>query len=267
MLVIRLLSLYFIKSSAYQYNECISKIAVNLSQASYCVSSTWTCATCDDTNTLETIIETHGERALVGYNTELDSLFVSFRGSANIQNWIDNIQLRKIYPYNDTTIGVEKGFYKAYQNIKDDIFQTLDNLVHKYTTTKLLITGHSLGAAIATLMTFDTMNKYDLTVYTFGSPRIGNEYFVSYFDDSFPMYRVTHYYDIVPHLPEESLGFLHVPHEVWYNEENTQYSICDDNVQQEDNMCSDSCAPLHCTSTSDHLNYLNIPMGSSDGLC
>ena len=61
--------------------------------------------------------------------------------------------------------------------------------------------------------------------------------------------------------------FLHTPQEIWYNEENNQYTICNDNFEREDDLCSDSCSPLHCTSTSDHLNYLGIPMGSTDGVC
>ena len=77
------------------------------------------------------------------------------------------------------------------------------------------------------------------------------------------MYRITHYYDIVPHTPEELMGFLHLPNEVWYNENNTNYKICNDSDEMEDNTCSDSCAPIHCTSTSDHLFYVNIHMGSS----
>jgi predicted lipase len=252
------------------YDETLSHIAVNLSQAAYCVSSTWTCATCDKNNILEAIVETHGERALLGYNTEYNTMFVSFRGSTNIQNWIDNIQFRQIYPYNNTSIGVEKGFYKAYQNIKPDVFETLDRLTQKYSTKKLLLTGHSLGAAITTLMAYDVMNMYDLFFFTFGSPRVGNTYFVQQFNmgSSYEsMYRVTHYYDIVPHLPQEALGYLHIPYEIWYNEDNTQYKTCNDDTYQEDDECSNSCSPLHCTSTSDHLNYLGIPMGSSNGLC
>jgi predicted lipase len=249
------------------YNESISRIAVNLSQASYCDVSTWSCPTCDKTNILETIIESHGNRILLGYNTELTALFVSFRGSSNIQNWIDDIQIRKIYPYDDANIAVEKGFYTGYESTKSDVFDTLEMLNIKYSTKTILITGHSYGAALATLTAFDILNMYDVQLYTYGSPRVGNEYFVNHFNTSSNMYRITHYYDIVPHVPPKSFDFLHVPQEIWYNEENTQYTICSDHYDQEDDLCSDSCGPTHCTSTSDHLNYLGIPMGSSNGLC
>jgi len=269
MFFLGLISLFSIvmASSANIYDESISRIAVNLSQAAYCEFSSWSCPTCDDTNILESIIDSHGDRVLLGYNTELKALFVSFRGSSSIQNWIDDIQVRKIYPYDDANIAVEKGFYKGYQNIQSDVFDALETIKNKYSTTKLLLTGHSYGAAQATLMAFDTLDSYDLLLYTYGSPRVGNKYFVNYFNTSTSLYRITHYYDVVPHVPPESFDFLHIPQEVWYNEENTQYVLCNDDFSSEDQTCSDSCGPTHCTSTSDHLNYMGIPMGSSNGLC
>ena len=44
---------------------------------------------------------------------------------------------------------------------------------------------------------------------------------------------------------------------------NNNYRICEDSVTEEDPKCSDSCAPVSCISTSDHLYYLNVTMGSS----
>ena len=101
---------------------------------------------------------------------------------------------------------------------------------------------------------------------TFGSPRVGNDIFFEYFK-TYGIYskRITHHYDIVPHVPEEFLGYEHVNNEIWYDETNEHFSICDD-YMHEDPLCSNSCAPTKCTSTSDHLNYLNISMGN-DGLC
>jgi len=93
-------------------------------------------------------------------------------------------------------------------------------------------------------------------------PRVGNEEFAKRFE-SYPIYskRVTHYYDIVPHVPEEFMGYRHISQEVWYNEANTKYTLCDDANGAEDDQCSDSCAPTKCTSISDHLEYLQIKMG------
>ena len=100
----------------YAYDENIAKQAVNLSQASYCVSSIdeWNCPTCDPSATIEYIVEEKGSKAIQGFDPTTNTIFTAFRGSSNIHNWIENIQLKKIAPYTNTSVEVEKGFYKAY---------------------------------------------------------------------------------------------------------------------------------------------------------
>jgi len=102
----------------------------------------------------------NGARALQGYDSHTKSIFVAFRGSSNIQNWLDNIQISKISPYNDKSIDVEKGFYKAYTYVKGGLINNLPGLAKKYNTNSLLITGHSLGAAMATLMAYDIVTLF-----------------------------------------------------------------------------------------------------------
>ena len=266
----RLLLLFIWMYFCYCYEENIALHTVNLAQATYTVSNVdeWNCYTCDPSIKLEYIVEHHGAKALQGFDSYTNTIFTAFRGSSNILNWIDNIQISKISPYNDTSINVEKGFYKAYEYLKDDLFNNIPTLVSKYNTNQVSITGHSLGAAMATLMVYDISNfysNYKITFfYTFGSPRVGNSEFVASFHSfNIPSYRITHYYDIVPHVPEEFMGYSHISNEIWYNEENNHYTICNDN-EEEDNSCSNSCAPTHCTSVSDHLYYLNVSMGSGE---
>jgi len=255
------------------YDENLSKHCVELSQASYCVSSIdkWTCITCDSSIKLEYIVENSDSKAIQGYDSLTNTLFTAFRGSSNLHNWIENIQIHKISPYNDTSIEIEKGFYKAYNYIKPEIMNNLSSLKKKYNTDKLLITGHSSGAAMATIMTYDILKLYSdykiAFLFNFGSPRVGNKEFVKDFNNyNITSYRVTHYYDMVPHVPEEFFGYYHISNEIWYNRENSEYTICNDYDNEEDNLCSNSCAPLHCTSTSDHLYYLNVTMGNDDGM-
>lgn len=250
------------------YDPIISKYMVELAQASYCVSSPtqWNCITCNPSIKLEYVVETNGVRALQGFDSYTNSLFIAFRGSSNMQNWIDNIQISKVSPYNDTSISVEKGFYKAYSYVRDKLLSYLPDLVGKYNTNSIIITGHSLGGALATLMTYNILTVYPgysiLYLINFGSPRVGNPAFVQHLNDfSFTYYRITHHYDMVPHVPEEFVGYLHISNEIWYNEDNTNFIVCND-YNDEDNMCSNSCSPTHCTSTSDHLYYLNVSMGS-----
>lgn len=261
-----LIGLFCVVWVAGAYDPTLSKHCIDLAQSSYCVSSPtqWDCTTCDSSIQLEYVTEIEGVRAIQGYDNFTQTLFVAFRGSENIQNWIDNVQVEKVYPYNDTTIGIEKGFHKAYHYVENDLLRNLEKLTTTYKTHDVLVTGHSMGSALATLLAYDLMTSDTYTVshlITFGSPRVGNTAFVKSFN-TYPLVysRVTHYNDIVPHVPEELLGFLHVSNEIWYNEDNSEFSVCDD-YNTEDDMCSNSCSPTHCTSTSDHLYYLNVTMG------
>lgn len=79
------------------------------------------------------------------------------------------------------------------------------------------VTGHSLGAAIATHVTAHLIaNKYKVTdLYTYGSPRVGDNKFTIWFNEQYGgithfKARVTHGRDPVPHLPTLDMGFLHV---------------------------------------------------------
>ena len=273
MIILILLFLAINTVFANEYDEMLAKTALNISQSSYCLdtSSNWECATCSVNNKYQKLIQDNGEQVVIGYNIDYDTTFVGFRGSANTQNWIDNLHVAQIQPYDNTNISVEKGFYNLFMSLENDIIEEINDVSTKYKTSKLLITGHSLGGALSTLLAFDLLyvrnSDMAIQLITFGSPRVGNEDFVSIFNN-YPIYsnRVTHYYDIVPHIPQEFLKYRHVSQEIWYNEDNNQYKLCNDQDNTEDPSCSDSCSPIHCTSTSDHANYLNISMGT-EGDC
>jgi predicted lipase len=101
----------------------------------------------------------------------------------------------------------------------------VNNLIKQNPTASILITGHSLGAALATMAAIDIKNKIKIaaskiTFYTFGSPRVGNQAMANYIFHLYPngaYQRVTHYNDIVPHVPpREVFGNIHSGNEVWY---------------------------------------------------
>ena len=239
-------------------NANIIRDSINLSQATYCVDKKWDCLTCDKNKNITKIILHSGEKIIIGEDIENDYGFVAFRGSSNIQNWIDNIQFEKTCIHKN--ICVETGFYKLFNNIKNVIYKNIPK------NNNILITGHSLGSAEATLLAFDLCYKKNISLITFGSPRIGNQEFVNHFKKcNIYSKRITHYFDMIPHLPQEKLGYFHIPNEIWYNQDNSNFKICNDK-KNEDNKCSNSCSPLRCTSVEDHLYYLNVSLGS-DGDC
>ena len=229
------------------YDEKISMQSVYLAQMTYCTSLE-TCENC----ILDYEVESYGSKALMGYDNVTDAIFTAFRGSSNAYNWMENVQIGHITPYIDQSLSVEKGFYKAYGYIKSEIFENLGILTKKYRTNTLLLTGHSLGSALCTLFAYDLINtEYELRYfYNFGSPRVGNDAFVKDFDEYIDGFRVVHNNDIVVSVPPQIFGYAHVSQGVCYNEENSAYIYCDDDDKGN-------------YSSSDHLNYLNITMGSS----
>ena len=255
---------YFLPFIICQSDTDIIKTAVNISQSTYCViDNNFDCKTCSRSNIYEKIYSNKGELAIYGYNTKYKMNFIGFRGSSNIKNWITNIQFDIIYPYGES-IGIEKGFYNLFCSLKNDIYNDINLLVDKNNNNNIIITGHSLGGAISTLLSFDVLYNnlpYNVYLITFGSPRVGNKNFVEYFN-KYKIYskRITHYYDIVPHLPQSFLNYQHIPNEIWYNLDNSYYQECDDS-ENEDISCSNSCAPTQCTSIDQHLYYMNLTMG------
>ena len=140
--------------------------AIHLSQAVYCNTSLWNCKTCDKNDKIDKTIEKYGEKIIMGNNEERS--FIAFRGSTNIENWIDNIQIR--HSCYENNICIEKGFDKLYNNLKYDIFDYLDH--NEIINNNLLISGHSLGSALGTLLTYDLLTSnslYNITLITFGN--------------------------------------------------------------------------------------------------
>ncbi|KAF8300448.1 putative lipase [Trypanosoma cruzi] len=140
----------------------------------------------------------------------------------------------------------------------------------------ILITGHSLGGAMANIAAANLMSQNPLfpgapkvLLYTFGQPRVGNEAFAnwllaSFCRDGHESYRVTHKRDVVPHLLPMLFGFYHAPNEVWYdNDEDTVHKNCNDSfgtpcsalTADEDPNCSDSIVSI---SIENHLKYLGV---------
>ena len=70
-----------------------------------------------------------------------------------------------------------------------------------------LFTGHSLGAALATLASALVPQS---RLVNFGSPRVGNDAFASQFDGR-SVQRYVGCCDLVTRLPPELLGYTHVP--------------------------------------------------------
>jgi hypothetical protein len=140
-------------------------------------------------------------------------------------------------------------------------------LTTAYPKAKVIITGHSLGGILATFAALDVKSilspKTDLSFYTFGCPRPGNDDFADYVMTVFPngdYSRVTHLKDLVPHVPSKNLGYKHAGQEIWYYSPivgDLSFAVCENGVGLEENKtCSNSF--FIASSIDDHSLYLDL---------
>ncbi len=95
---------------------------------------------------------------------------------------------------------VHTGFADALAQVEPDLVGALQSL-----KCKTLFTGHSLGAAMATLLA--SLRKPD-ALYTFGSPRVGDADFVSTLK-GVDNHRYVDCCDAVARVPPEFMGYRH----------------------------------------------------------
>ncbi len=235
----------------------IVKRNLQIAAATYCDTDQlvdWNCAHCASDIEVISVIPDEST-IIVARDPAQNATTFAFRGSVNVENWISNLEFDVIAPYDDPEIKVHKGLYHEYLLYKKEIS------VYLVPGDRIVIAGHSSGGAMSMFFAYDIYRDYDVVVYTFGKPRIGNAKFVESASE-IRHFRVTHADDMVPHIPEEVLGYRHTGIEVWnYDDTPTNYKVCDS--LEEDDACSNSCAPIHCTSTSDHLFYLGTAIGSA----
>jgi triacylglycerol lipase len=104
---------------------------------------------------------------------------------------------------------VHSGFRIAYESVAKDI----EANVLKLNGIPLYITGHSLGAALATVATQrlehnPRIREIIAACYTFGSPRVGDNHYDIEFKS--PIYRVVNTTDIVTIIPLLAMGYIHI---------------------------------------------------------
>jgi triacylglycerol lipase len=99
---------------------------------------------------------------------------------------------------------VHRGFLAALDQVWEALAGRLENIVAQ--GLPVWYTGHSLGAALATLA---AARIPPAALYTFGSPRVGNEPFVQLLG-GVPVQRVVNCSDAATGVPGRVLGYRHV---------------------------------------------------------
>jgi triacylglycerol lipase len=140
----------------------------------------------------------------IGFIAERGKMaFVIFRGTKTTKEWISNLGINlKEYPLPNFG-NAHEGFLQMYDSTRSTIAENLPALARNH---RVLIAGHSLGAALATLALPDIETNMKIkasALYTYGSPRVGDDAFVKAFDRDYSRksYRVTNTSDLVTSIP------------------------------------------------------------------
>lgn len=140
-------------SASYDSNQ--AQIGLWLSAAAYCGKSTYQSRTFKGPTTgfvvtsvvADTASDTQG---FVGYLPSDKSIYVVFRGSSSIRNWISNLDAWKTSytSFPDCNCQVHKGFYQAEQKVIGGIISQVKTLKAKFPNYAVKTTGHSLGMSL-----------------------------------------------------------------------------------------------------------------------
>jgi len=138
--------------------------------------------------------------------TSGSSIYVVFRGTKTISEWISDATLSQVdYTYVAGGGKTETGFTDVYESIRTPILQEVNALAAAGSYTTLYITGHSLGGALTVVAAPDLAAQTQFTqpiVYSFAGPRAGDPIFASLYDDAIGnSWRVVNTNDEAPKVP------------------------------------------------------------------
>jgi triacylglycerol lipase len=173
------------------------------------------------------------------------SVFVVFRGTRDLRNWVTDLDCRRVrwmvdgmglvdgMDGVDLVDGAEvhEGFWRALEGVWEQVAGLIARMAEG--RREIFFCGHSLGGALAMLAAARWQARSGAgnsaadcgslpraaTLYTFGQPRVGNAAWARRFDQVLGgrSFRVVHSDDVVARVPW-LLGFYrHAGHEVFYD--------------------------------------------------
>jgi len=157
---------------------------------------------------------------------------IAIRGTASLAEWVINTRCALVPHPSNANVRVEQGFSSIYSTMRyvpatgapdPDAGNVLPALIgdlkEAIGANPVLITGHSLGAAIATYLAYDltpALSPGQVRACFFASPYPGDQGFAAAFDKVFQdnggrYVVINNTADKVPQLPPKELGFAPLP--------------------------------------------------------
>lgn len=145
-------------------------------------------------------------------------ILISFRGTQNYRHWMGNFDL---WPVKADYGKVHRGFYNAFDAVKGK----LEKSIKRLGDLPLVLTGHSLGGALATVAAAEWNSMYNINrVLTFGQPAVGRgdfqKFFREHYDKNF--FRFVNNSDIVTRVPP---NYWHVGSKIYFDADGDAQSV------------------------------------------
>jgi hypothetical protein len=126
-------------------------------------------------------------------------ILIAFRGTDSVRDWIGNINvLGEPREYGTA----HRGFLQAFQLLQPQ----LETLIERFPSVPVVLTGHSLGGAMAVLAAAEWQGNISnpiQKVYTFGQPAVGKAGFAEFISANLAgkIFRFVNNDDVVPKVP------------------------------------------------------------------
>ncbi|THH01907.1 hypothetical protein EW026_g883 [Hermanssonia centrifuga] len=173
-----------------------------------------------------------------------------------------------LFPGISSSIFAHSGFLDEHALTAPAILTETKRLISTEGATSVILVGHSLGGALAELdalfMTMNLPSNIHVKGVTYGTPRVGDPAFATFFDSKVPDFEhINHESDPIPICPGRALGFAHPHGEIHIVSDNDAVS-CPGDDDAVDSQCTIATVPnVFDGDILDHLGpYQGIYIGT-----
>jgi hypothetical protein len=256
--------------------------AAQFARAAYCSPAdvtAWTCEACR-ANAGTKILIAGGDGGItpqyfVGVEPKTNSVIVAHQGTKkeNPLSVLNDLEFNLISPPENRFPGaaakgvkMHNGFFKTFNRTIDQILPVVKQALADNKSKNVLVTGHSLGAAVSLLdalyLRMQLGSDVKITSTQFGLPRAGNPEFADFVEQTLGKDNFKFFInggDPVPKIPPTNLGFQHPAGELFQkNGTNPQVLDC---PGAENENCSAGISLLKADVSAHKGPYTGVFMG------
>ncbi|KAJ7027920.1 alpha/beta-hydrolase [Mycena alexandri] len=256
------------------------KRPAQFARVAFCSSvsiSNWTCGEPCTALGNVTFLQSGGDQGLIplyyiAHDPTDNSIVVAHEGTvtSNILSILNDVKLGlvdlNVTRFPSTAgkgIQVHSGFQQTFERTADGLLAGVMKGLSDTGAKKVAVTGHSLGAAVATMtaafLKQSVDPSIDVSLAVFGLPRGGNQAWADFLDSTVGVKYMTNQQDPVPIVPPRSLGFQHPSGEIHsLDQSQNNFTSC---PGQDNEHCSTGNSLLQSNTTNHDGPYLGITFG------